>query len=237
MMSDLSDRPAKFFSRLQALAEPLDGLDLIKLARDEIGSSNLALVSSFGAEAAVLLALVAEIDPAIAVIFLETHKHFPETIEYRDQLVARLGLTNLVVVEPEPSQVTATDPNGILWRTSVDGCCAIRKVAPLAKALQPYRAWFNGRKRYQAETRAAIPKVELDGSRLKFNPLAEWDRARIAAEFTRRSLPHHPLVPYGYLSIGCAPCTTAVEPGSDPRAGRWATPQGQNLKIECGIHI
>ncbi|MCX8502162.1 MAG: phosphoadenylyl-sulfate reductase [Alphaproteobacteria bacterium] len=225
------------FTRARQAVESLDGPQIIALAIAELGSANLALVSSFGAEAAVLLSLVAEVDPQIAVLFLETHKHFPETLDYRDRLVARLGLRNLRIIEPEAAEIAQHDPTGMVWKTSPDRCCELRKVMPLERVLAEYRGWFNGRKRYQSTTRAAIPKLELDGSRFKFNPLADWDRERIAQEFARRDLPHHPLEAYGYLSIGCAPCTRAVEAGSVPRAGRWATADAATpLKLECGIH-
>ena len=225
------------FARLESAIGSLDAAEIIGLAVAEVGVANLALVSSFGAEAAVLLALVAEADPTIAVLFLETHKHFPETLDYRDRLVARLGLCNLRILSAEPAEIAQQDPAGMVWKSAPDRCCELRKVVPLERCLADYQGWFNGRKRYQSVTRAAIPKIERDGLRLKFNPLAEWDRARIAEEFARRDLPHHPLEAYGYLSIGCAPCTRAVEPGSDPRAGRWATGDAAApLKLECGIH-
>ena len=115
---------------------------------------------------------------------------------------------------------------------SPDGCCDLRKVEPLRRALGGFDAWISGRKGFQGKTRAALPRFEEDEGRLKINPHADWDKARLDAYFEDHKLPHHPLEKQGYLSIGCAPCTSKVQPGEDPRAGRW---RGWD-KDECGIH-
>ena len=200
-------------------------------------AGRLAVVSSFGAESAILLHMVAQIDPTIPVAFLETHKHFAETIAYRDELVARLGLTNLVVVEPDPTRLAERDGNGLRWSFDPDGCCEIRKVEPLARTLAGFDATITGRKGFQSATRAGLPRFELDRSdlagRLKINPLANWSKAELDAYVTNYGLPAHPLVAQGYPSIGCSPCTTKVAPGEDSRSGRW---KGWD-KVECGIHI
>ncbi|ACI52858.1 phosphoadenosine phosphosulfate reductase [Gluconacetobacter diazotrophicus PA1 5] len=194
----------------------------------------VGIVSSFGSESAVLLALAAEVDPAIPVLFLETGQHFPETLAYRDRLAARLGLTDVRSIQPQPRQIRERDPDGQLWAFDPDACCALRKVEPLDEAIIPFDAWMTGRKRSQAATRAQLPVVEdaADG-RIKINPLARWTPAELDAEMTRRDLPRHPLALRGYKSIGCAPCTRPVAEGEDPRAGRWA---GLS-KTECGIHV
>ncbi len=115
-----------------------------------------------------------------------------------------------------------------------DGCCAFRKTAPLQRALAGFDAWISGRKRFQSATRARLPVFEADGAQIKINPLAGWSAADIAAHAARHRLPPHPLVAQGgFRSIGCAPCTTAVRPGEDARAGRW---RGTG-KTECGIHL
>ena len=200
-------------------------------------AGRLGVVSSFGAESAILLHMVAQIDPTIPVVFLETHKHFAETIAYRDELVARLGLTNLVVVEPDPTRLAERDGNGLRWSFDPDGCCEIRKVEPLARALAGYDATITGRKGFQSATRAGLPRFEIDRSdmagRLKINPLANWSKAELDAYVAAHDLPAHPLVAQGYPSIGCSPCTTKVAPGEDPRSGRW---KGWD-KVECGIHV
>lgn len=197
---------------------------------------DLAVVSSFGAESAALLHLVASIDPSVPVLFLDTGRHFPETLAYRDTLVARLGLTDFRNLQPDAEVLAARDANQLRWSFDPDGCCDIRKVVPLARGLAAFDATITGRKAFQAKTRNALPRFEIDTSdasgRLKVNPLADWTKADLDAYFVRHDLPPHPLVEQGYLSIGCAPCTSVVKPGEDPRAGRW---RGWD-KTECGIH-
>ena len=199
-------------------------------------AGRIAAVSSFGAESAVLLHLLASVDPAVPALFLETGKHFPETLAYRDELAARLGLTNLISLTPDATELVARDENGLRWSYDPDGCCEIRKVRPLARALSQFDASFTGRKGFQSATRAGLPRFELDQTdsvgRLKVNPLADWSSQQIADYFTATGLPAHPLVEQGYLSIGCSPCTSKVLPGEDARAGRW---KGWD-KSECGIH-
>ncbi|GBQ63052.1 phosphoadenosine phosphosulfate reductase [Ameyamaea chiangmaiensis NBRC 103196] len=195
----------------------------------------VALVSSFGAESALLLAMAAEVDPAVPVLFLETGQHFPETLVYRDDLASWLGLRDVRTIAPAPAAVAARDPEGQLWAFDADACCTLRKVEPLDDAIIPFDAWITGRKRGQALTRQALPTVETtsDG-RLKINPLAAWSPKEIDAEMTRLGVPRHPLSARGYPSIGCAPCTRPVRDGEDARAGRWAHLTHQ--KLECGIH-
>ncbi|NHN87484.1 phosphoadenylyl-sulfate reductase [Acetobacter conturbans] len=209
-----------------------DATAIIRAALDVL-PGQVAVLSSFGAESAVLLALAAEIDPAIPVLFLDTGMHFPETIEYRHELARTLGLMDVIDVRP-PRQVTQDrDPEGQLWAFDPDACCKMRKVEPLDAASLPYPALITGRKRSQAATRNRMEIVEPDGEgRIKINPLAEWTREEIDAEMTRRGLPRHPLASKGYPSIGCAPCTRPVGENEDSRAGRWAG----LAKVECGIH-
>lgn len=192
-----------------------------------------AIVSSFGAESAVLLHYVSEVLPDIPVLFIDTHKHFPETLEYRRILAERLRL-NVIDVRPDAAQVAADDPTGDLHGRSPNECCMIRKVFPLQDQLDGYDFWISGRKRFQSSQRAAVPILERDGKKLKVNPLALWSKDDVDSYFRRHDLPRHPLESRGFLSIGCAPCTRAVQSGEDPRAGRWAdTPE----KSECGIHL
>ena len=200
-------------------------------------AGRIGVVSSFGAESAILLHMVAQIDPSIPVVFLETHKHFPETVAYRDELASRLGLTNLVIVEPDPVRLTERDANGLRWSFDPDGCCEIRKVEPLARTMAQFDATITGRKGFQSATRAGLPRFEVDRSdvagRLKLNPLANWSKDELDAYVAEHDLPAHPLVAQGYPSIGCSPCTSKVAVGEDPRAGRW---KGW-YKTECGIHV
>lgn len=193
----------------------------------------IALLSSFGAEAALLLHMVARVDAGIPVIFLDTGKLFGETLRYRDALVARLGLRDLRIVAPDPGEVARRDPHGTLWRANPDACCRLRKVEPLERALQAFAATISGRKRYHAGARGALRTVEAVGDRIQISPLAYFTRERIQREFAARGLPPHPLEAEGFLSIGCMPCTDRVAPGEDRRAGRW---RGLD-KDECGIHL
>lgn len=215
------------------------GSDTMAMLEGVLGeglAGRVAAVSSFGAESAVLLHLLAEVDRNVPVLFLDTGKHFPETLAYRDRLAERLGLTDLRVLTPDADELAARDATSLRWSYDPDGCCELRKVRPLARALAEFDASFTGRKAFQASTRAHLPRFELDISdgagRLKINPLIDWDASGIEAHFIAHDLPRHPLVAAGYPSIGCSPCTRAVAPGEDARSGRWA---GWD-KTECGIH-
>ena len=166
-------------------AEALDGVlhhaspsEVIESALRIVGRERLALVSSFGTESAALLKLMAEVDPAIPVIFLDTGWLFEETLAYRDRLIAALGLRDVRSIRPLDEALQREDPNGELWFSDPDACCRIRKVEPLKRALAPFDAWINGRKRFQGGLRGAIPVVEADGLRLKFNPFANVTPSR-----------------------------------------------------------
>ena len=195
-------------------------------------AGEVALVSSFGAEAAVLLHLIADIDPATPVLFTDTGHHFPETLAYLDALTAPLGLTDVRTIQPDPARLAARDPRGERHAYDPDGCCDLRKVEPLARALTGFPAWISGRKASPPRPRAARPGCAASAGRLKINPLADWTAADLRAYAERYALPPHPLVAHDYPSIGCAPCTTPVRPGEDARAGRWR----HTGKVECGIH-
>jgi phosphoadenosine phosphosulfate reductase len=208
------------------------GVDVLRRALTRDYAGRIAVVSSFGAESAVLLALVTEIDPATPVLFVQTGQHFEETLSYRNALTASLGLRDVRDIGPTPADRAAHDPTDALWRYDPDACCRFRKVTPLERALAPFDAWVTGRKRHQALTRVALPLVERVDGKTKINPLADWTAAAVEAEMVRRGLPRHPLSLAGYPSIGCAPCTRAVAAGEDPRSGRWAG----TGKTECGIH-
>lgn len=205
---------------------------VIETALATVGREQLALVSSFGTESAALLKVMADVDPAIPVVFLDTGWLFEETLSYRDTLIAALGLRDVRSIKPLGETLSREDPDRELWFSDPDACCRIRKVEPLARALKPFSAWINGRKRFQGGARAEIPVVEDDGTKLKFNPFANASREEIEAIYTLAKLPPHPLVASGYLSVGCMPCSSRTAPGEDERAGRW---RGR-AKTECGIH-
>lgn len=237
---DLIDTAPRFSEadaiRLNRMFRGQDTLEMLSSVLKDNLAGDIAVVSSFGAESAVLLHLVAQVDKSVPVLFLDTDKHFPETLAYRDELVAFLGLTDVRILTPDAEEIAAKDENGLRWSWDPDGCCELRKVKPLAKALAEFDASITGRKAFQANTRAQLPRFELDNSdaqgRLKINPLIDWTAADIEAWFEEHDLPRHPLVAEGYPSIGCSPCTHKVAPGEDPRSGRW---KGWD-KTECGIH-
>jgi phosphoadenosine phosphosulfate reductase len=205
---------------------------VIAAALQAVGRERLAVVSSFGTESAALLKVMADVDPAIPVVFLDTGWLFEETLAYRDTLIATLGLRDVRSIKPSEETLSREDPDRELWFSDPDACCRIRKVEPLARALAPFSAWINGRKRFQGGLRAAMPVVEQDGSRLKFNPFANVAREEIEAIYAAAKLPPHPLKASGFLSVGCMPCTSRTSPDEDARAGRW---RGRP-KTECGIH-
>ena len=207
----------------------LDGAELLAAIRAPY-AGRLAVISSFGAEAAVLLDLVAQVDKNLPVLFVDTRELFDETIVYRDELTERLGLTDVRVVRPTPEEQTEAEE---LWRTDPDRCCNLRKVVPLTRAARDFEALVDGRKRFHGADRATIETIEFspDGF-VKISPLARWDQKQIAEAFRLRNLPIHPLVAQGYRSIGCWPCSRPTGPDEPVRSGRW---QG-SAKTECGIH-
>jgi phosphoadenosine phosphosulfate reductase len=205
---------------------------LLSTAIRELFPGRIAIVSSFGAESAVLLHFVAAIDPATPVLFIDTGRHFVETLQYRDRLTAHLGLRDVRSVGPTRAEVARLDPELSRAMWDPDGCCAFRKTAPLQRALAGFDAWVTGRKRFQAVTRLDLPEIEADGAHVKINPLASWSASDLAGYIVEHGLPPHPLVSQGFASIGCAPCTSAVQGNEAPRDGRW---RGFD-KTECGIH-
>jgi phosphoadenosine phosphosulfate reductase len=227
-------RPERTAARLERAHADADARTLLARVLSGGVLGRTALVSSFGADSAVLLHLVAQIDRATPVLFVDSGKLFDETLAYRDRLVDELGLTAVRTVAPSAAALARGDPAGARHAHDPDGCCGLRKVAPLAAALDGFDAWLTGRRRHQAATRARLARFETDaGGRIKLNPLADWSAADAEAYRARHRLPRHPLVDHGYASIGCAPCTTPVAPGEDPRAGRWR----HHGKTECGLHL
>ncbi len=232
----------KSLSRLQTFYGALEPSALLRVMIREEFAGKIALFSSFGADSALLISLVAEVDPSVPVLFLETGKHFKETPAYLDELKSLFGLTDLRLLKPREDLLHRIDPDGRLWHNQPNRCCWIRKVEPLERHLaeEGFEAVITGRKSYQTAERAGLETIELyDDNRFRINPLASWNKAEFKGEFARRRLPQHPLVAEGYLSIGCEPCTAKVLPGQDERAGRWAHTRGDEgaQKAECGIHV
>lgn len=208
-------------------------MDILEATLGDPMIGRTALVSSFGAEAVVLLHMVSVIDRTTPVLFLDTEMLFPETLEYQRELAARLRLT-VESIKPDRNVTFLNDPNGMMHTTDPNACCTIRKSQPLKQALEPFDAWITGRKRYQGGKRSDLALFETDDAgRIKINPLAQWSPENLQEYIDNNRLPRHPLVGKGFPSIGCAPCTTRVAEGEDARAGRW---RGHD-KTECGIHF
>jgi phosphoadenosine phosphosulfate reductase len=206
---------------------------VLEIALKQEFDGQTAVVSSFGAESAVLLHLVAQVDPTTPVLFLNTGKLFGETLRYRDRLQELLGLCDVRSIGPDPRLREQRDRDGILWSKDVDACCDFRKVKPLRQALLAFNAQVTGRKRFQTGARASMEHIEYFEDRFRFNPLADWSQQMLNEYMGAHQLPAHPLVEDGYPSIGCMPCTRRVAPGEGYRDGRWA---GLD-KDECGIHL
>lgn len=219
-------------ARLDAQLRHAHPRAVLKAAYETFGEK-LALVSSFGAESAVLLHMAAEIAPAIPVLFLDTGMLFAQTLDYRRNLAKQLGLTDVRDLRPHYQDLVTADPDSKLWQTDVDACCHVRKVLPLDRALLGFEAWITGRKRFHGGDRMSLPVVEHANAHIKFNPLANWAKSDLDAYMAANDLPPHPLVEQGYPSIGCWPCTQPVTDGESARAGRWKGSE----KTECGIHL
>ncbi|MZR29034.1 phosphoadenylyl-sulfate reductase [Sneathiella litorea] len=224
-------------ARLRGLYGHLSGLELLDAVVHQELRGQIMLSSSFGAESAVLLDMVAQVDPTIPVIFLDTRRLFGETLRYQKTLTDHVGLEDVRIVRPDDGVLLRLDPEDMLFNEDPDKCCHIRKVQPLDNILNEmgnlgFKAWITGRKQFQAETRTSLSVIEADSNFVKINPLADWSGEDIKQAFFAKNLPPHPLVADGFKSIGCMPCTSRVAEGADPRSGRWA---GKG-KIECGIH-
>ncbi|MDT8328152.1 MAG: phosphoadenylyl-sulfate reductase [Roseovarius sp.] len=229
--SDLANRVSALNQRYRHHS----AVSVIEHALRDPQAGKLALVSSFGAESVVLLHMVSVTRAATPVIFIDTEMLFAETLVYQQELAERLALRDLRIIRAAPDDMAAQDPDNTLHQRDTDACCALRKAAPLQRALAGFDGWITGRKRYQSGTRAALDffEVEEGTGRIKVNPLAHWSPEDMRTYMDENRLPRHPLVARGYPSIGCMPCTTAVAPGEDPRSGRWR----DQSKTECGIHF
>lgn len=227
-----ADRAELLVLRLDAELRHAHPRTILEAAVETLGD-RLALVSSFGAESAVLLHLVSKVKPDIPVLFLDTGMLFGQTLDYRKALALQLGLTGVRDLRPQYQDLATADPEAKLWQTDTDACCHVRKVLPLDRAISEFDGWVTGRKRFHGGDRVRLPVVEHADGKLKFNPLANCTKADLDAYVAEHDLPAHPLVAQGFPSIGCWPCTQPVEDGEDVRAGRW---KGLD-KTECGIHV
>ncbi len=223
----------EFAERRNLLHRDSDAQTVLRHALDDVQLGKVAMVSSFGAESVVLLHMIAQINPATPVIFLDTEMLFPETLQYQKDVAEKLGLTDVRIITPARDAVLIEDVDGLLHQADTDACCDLRKTRPLAEALKEFDGWITWRKRYQNGQRAALPLFEKDDAKIKINPLANWGPEDLRTYMEDHNLPRHPLVAQGYPSIGCMPCTSRVSAGEDPRAGRWRDTE----KEECGIHF
>lgn len=230
-------------SRLQTYYGNLEAGELIKaLVENEFKEGQICLFSSFGSYSALLIKLVLDVSPNMPVLFLDTQKHFNQTLNYVNNIEKELKIKNLVRITPSQTLKNNIDPKGDLWQFNVNRCCWLRKVEPLKSFLDEkgFKAVITGRRKYQTKQRSEMEKIELDeNNRFRINPIFNWDKAKIKAEFAKYNLPQHPLVEQGYPSIGCEPCTKQVKPGEDERSGRWANAIDMTgkQKTECGIHL
>jgi phosphoadenosine phosphosulfate reductase len=210
----------------------LEARGLIAAVAKDFGR-RAALLSSFGAESAVLLHMVSEVAPDLKIVFLDTEKLFLETLLYRDRLVAEFGLTNVKVWKPTLSDLAEHDSDGDLNKSNKDLCCNIRKTLPMNRAFYGVDAVISGRKRFHGALRSKLDYVSVQDGRLKVEPLAGFSALDLQAYAIHHQLPSHPLKLQGYFSVGCIPCTTQGGDQNNPRAGRWAGIE----KTECGIHF
>ncbi len=196
---------------------------------------DVALATGFGVEGCVLVHMLASIDRSARMFYLDTDMLFPETYALRDKLESTYG----VRFEQRSTKLTvrqqALTYGEELWKWNPDECCRLRKVEPLREMLFGLSAWITGIRREQSSTRASVQVIERDShfGLVKVNPLAAWTRRDVWDYVERNKVPYNPLLDQGYESIGCTPCTTPIQIGEDPRAGRW---RGKS-KTECGIHL
>ena len=233
---DVSEEPQSLHARVMGLnARFADATphDILAGAISEVFEGEIAAVTSFGAESAMLLHMIAQVDRSLPIYFINTGKHFGETLRYQLALTTQFALSGIRVVTPDFDKLSRHDADGLLFSRDPDRCCFLRKTEPLNRALAPYSAWITGRKRYQTVERSSLDVFEVAEGRVKVNPVAAWGMEEVAAYMERHQLPQHPLVAQGYRSIGCMPCTTRTAPGEDPRSGRWRGTE----KTECGIHL
>ena len=226
------ETPDQIVERLNAELRGKGPHEIIRVALREFGRK-LTYVSSFGAESAAMLSLIADVDQAVPIVFIDTGMHFHQTLQYRDELGRLLGLSDIRTFQPVKEEVKAIDPKGVLNKTDPNACCEVRKVRTLGPALEGFDAWITGRKRFHGGGRAKLPVVEYVEGRFKISPLADQTPEDLAALVQDKKLPPHPMVAEGYPSIGCWPCTARPVDPNDIRSGRWVG----FTKEECGLHL
>lgn len=223
-------------AQVPEIADKLEGLspeDVIRWSVETFGDK-LAVGTSLGAEAIVIMDMVTKVAPGTPFIFLETDFHFADTLELLEAVKQRFAL-NLVIARSDVTPARQAEQHGdLLYFRDPAMCCEIRKIAPMRKALQGYTAWITGMRKDQTAVRAYLRNAEWDGKfgLVKISPILSWTHDDVWSYIRKHDLPYNRLHDMGYPSIGCAPCTRPVKPGEDPRSGRWA---GFD-KTECGLH-
>jgi phosphoadenosine phosphosulfate reductase len=212
--------------------ETASAQDILRWAVETFGGG-FAIASSMGD--GLLAHLAASVAPDVDILFLDTGYHFAETIGTRDAVASSYDVNVRTILPLLTVNQQDAQHGPELWNRDPTSCCAMRKVEPLARALEPYVAWGSGVRRDEALTRRDTQVVEWDDKRakVKVNPIAAWTQADVDAYVEKHGVLVNPLAYDGYPSIGCAPCTHRVAPGEDPRSGRWS---GQ-AKTECGLHV
>ena len=199
---------------------------------NKLFKKKVAYVCSFGSESVVILNIIAKIDKSTPIIFLNTHFLFHETISYKNTLIKKFGLKNLIETFPTNTDLKINDLNNDLWKSNPDKCCHLRKVKPLKKELKYFDGWISGRKSYHKGDREFLNIFEIQDRKIVINPLINQDQKSIENYFEENRLPKHPLIKKNYFSIGCTHCTSPAKNLSDMRSGRW-----EHLnKTECGIY-
>lgn len=227
-------------SGLAAQAEPLSAQDVVRLAVERFGR-NVALSSSFGAEDMVLIDMLMQVDPQARIVSLDTGRLPQETYNVMDATREKYGARiDVFFPQAEAVQSMVAEHGLNLFYQSVDfrkQCCGVRKTEPLRRALAGLDAWFTGLRREQSVTRTGVEKIEWDEGNglIKVNPLADWTLEDVWKYIRDRNVPYNALHDRGYPSIGCAPCTRAIQPGEDQRAGRWWWEHPDTK--ECGLHV
>jgi thioredoxin-dependent adenylylsulfate APS reductase len=219
-------------------SEAASASEILAWAIETYGAS-FAIATSFQKEGMVIVDLAARIAPGVRVFTLDTYRLPAETNRMIETVRERYGIDTEIVL-PDAAEVRemVSIRGENLFYESVEArrlCCDLRKVRPLERKLATLRAWATGIRRDQSEIRAETPKLEVSATPIKVNPLADWTAAQVEEYTQVNNVPLHPLYARGYASIGCAPCTRAIEPGEDQRAGRWWWEH--DAKKECGIHF
>lgn len=223
------------FVELSTISKSLNKLESKKILEKCIYyffEKKIAYVCSFGAESAVLLHMISNIERNLPVVFINTLKLFNETIDYKDRLVREFSLKNITELTPSKEDIELYDSEGKLWSNNPDKCCNFRKVKILDNYLNNFQAWFSGRKGYQSDERSKNNIVELQDKKFIISPLISWKKKDVDDYYIKYNLPRHPLSDQGFLSIGCKNCTSKTVNLSDIRSGRWNGLQ----KTECGIY-